>query len=499
MVSEAQEFPVRAGDVVAGKYRIERVLGVGGMGCVFAAMHLHLDQRVALKFVRPLAVASAQSVERFLREARAAARLKSEHVAKVYDVGKLDSGTPYLVMEYLEGADLGRVLEDHGRLPVESAVDYVLQACDAVAEAHSMGIVHRDIKPQNLFLTRRLGGAPMVKVLDFGISKFSTVTGSRLTQTSSVMGSPLYMAPEQMRSAHNVDPRADIWALGVVLYELLTACVPFDAESMPELCLKVVHDPPLPPEALRPDLPAGLRAILARCLEKDPARRFAHGGELAAALEPFAPAASRPDARRMRDREPSSPHPTPSPPSPRASFPIPGALDPRSPSAMQDAAVRTGTPMTLQQTPASWGNQTPVPPALAPVPAGLGGRSAKVAALVGLSLVLLLGVSGGIVALRALRERGAAPASVTLTSGASSAAPVAAALPPADDVPPPPVVAPVLSPLVGPGPRGAPAGPPGASPPSSRQPGAPRVITSPSRARPAATAPATEDEIPALR
>jgi serine/threonine-protein kinase len=302
-MDESRSAPVLEGEVLAGKYRVERVLGEGGMGVVVAARHIQLEQLVALKFVLASTLQNAQAVERFLREARAAVKLKSEHVAKVLDVGTLESGAPYMVMEYLEGSDLAQLLEQRGPLPIETACDFVLQACEAVAEAHSLGIVHRDLKPQNLFVTRRVGGSALIKVLDFGISKMlwpDSAPSGALTQTRAVMGSPLYMAPEQMRSSRSVDTRADVWALGVVLYELLTARLPFEAESMPELCLKVVQDPPPPITESRPDVPAQVVAVIAKCLEKDPTNRYANAGELASALEPFVPAASRVVAERAR-------------------------------------------------------------------------------------------------------------------------------------------------------------------------------------------------------
>jgi eukaryotic-like serine/threonine-protein kinase len=295
--------PVREGDLLAGKYRVERVLGSGGMGIVVAARHIELDQLVAIKFVRDEALSNEQGVQRFLREARAAVKLKSEHVARVLDVGKLESGAPFMVMEYLEGSDLATVLAEQGPLPHASAADWIMQACEAVAEAHAAGIVHRDLKPENLFLTRAVGGAPKVKVLDFGVSK--AVQGPSgdllgLTRTRAMLGSPLYMSPEQMRSSRDVDSRSDIWAMGVVLFQLLTARWPFEADSMPELCLKVVSDPPLSLAALRPDVPQGMVGVVERCLSKDPAKRFAQAGELASALEPFAPPASRVFAERAR-------------------------------------------------------------------------------------------------------------------------------------------------------------------------------------------------------
>ena len=280
--------PVLEGDVLAGKYKVSRVLGVGGMGVVVEGLHLELDKRVAIKFLRADALADSEAVQRFTREARAAVRLKSEHVARVLDVGRLESGSPFMVMELLEGEDLGDML-DRNELPeISSAIDYVLQACEAIAEAHSLGIIHRDLKPRNLFLSRRVDGRPMIKVLDFGISKLvSTDESFSLTRTTDVMGSPSYMSPEQLRSARNVDARTDIWALGVILYELLTGKLPFAAETVTELVLKIVQDTPPSICAACADVPADLEAAVMRALEKNVEKRYANIGELAHALEPF--------------------------------------------------------------------------------------------------------------------------------------------------------------------------------------------------------------------
>jgi serine/threonine-protein kinase len=291
--------PVRTGDVVAGKYRVDRVLGEGGMGIVIAATHLHLEQRVALKFLLPSMAVNVEIVQRFLREARAAVKIHSEHVARVLDVGTHD-GSPYMVMEYLDGGDIAQVLAARGALPVGEAVGYVLEACEAVAEAHSLGIVHRDLKPANLFLARRPTGSPTVKVLDFGISKApATATDAALTKTSAVMGSPSYMSPEQLVSAASVDARADVWALGVVLYEMLTRALPFAAQSMPELVGAILQRAPQPMAAVREGVPVGLQAIVDRCLQKDPAARHANVAELARALLQFGPSRSDQSVERI--------------------------------------------------------------------------------------------------------------------------------------------------------------------------------------------------------
>jgi serine/threonine-protein kinase len=283
--------PVREGEVLAGKYRVERVLGMGGMGVVVAATHLDLLELRALKFMLPTALDNAEAVERFLREARAAARLRNEHVAKIHDVGYLDNGAPYMVMEYLAGADLGSVLKQRGPLPAPEVALYAIQACSALAEAHTSGIIHRDLKPANLFLTQRPDGSPCIKVLDFGISK---VTGAgsdyEMTQTHAVLGSPHYMSPEQMRSARNVDARSDVWSLGVILYKLTTGKAPFRGQNITELISAVLEGAPPPPSQLRAGLPAGLDAVIARCLLRKPEARYQSVNELAAALVPFAPA-----------------------------------------------------------------------------------------------------------------------------------------------------------------------------------------------------------------
>jgi serine/threonine-protein kinase len=285
--------------VLAGKYRVEKVLGVGGMGVVVAATHLQLGTRVALKFMLPDALRVPGLIERFSREARAAVRLKSDHVARVLDVGSLDTGSPYMVMEFLEGSDLATIVEGQGPMSVEGAVDCVLQACDAVAEAHSLGIIHRDLKPRNLFLTQRNDGRALVKVLDFGISKDRTGADLGLTRTTEIIGSPNYMSPEQLKSTKGADERSDIWALGVILYELLTGRVPFVAESITQLTAMVLTEPPRPITQLRPEVPRDLVRAVERCLEKDQDKRFASVAQLAAALEKFAPSDTRPLAARI--------------------------------------------------------------------------------------------------------------------------------------------------------------------------------------------------------
>jgi len=279
------------GEVIAGKYRVEGVVGSGGMGVVLSARHVQLGQAVAIK-VLSLALSDErrpEAISRFFREGRAAAALHGDHVVKVHDVGVLDSGMPYMVMELLKGADLSSVLENLSSLTIEQAVECVLQAGDAIAQAHRQGIVHRDLKPSNLFVTERSDGSALVKVLDFGISKSlneSRVQGD-LTTTRTVLGSPFYMSPEQVRDAKNVDHRTDVWALGAILHELLSGRPPFEADTLPGACAAIVADTPPSLRTLRAEVPEVIEAVVLRCLQKEPSRRFARVEDLLAALEPF--------------------------------------------------------------------------------------------------------------------------------------------------------------------------------------------------------------------
>jgi serine/threonine-protein kinase len=286
------------GAVIRGKYRIERVLGKGAMGIVALAHHLDLDQPVAIKVLLPGARDDDAMVQRFRREARAMVQLKSEHVTKVFDVGTLENGAPYMVMEYLEGKDLGQWLREQKRLAPGFAVDLVLQACEGLAEAHAAGIVHRDIKPANFFLTKAPDGTPLLKVLDFGIAKAPHAVNEDFTSSQALMGTPIYMSPEQMHSSKKVDARTDIWALGVVLYELVSGRRPFRADSYAGLCLAVTRAPMRPLDDV--DIADGLEAIIVRCLQKEQWRRFGDVAELAAALVPYAGTAAQ--ASRSSER-----------------------------------------------------------------------------------------------------------------------------------------------------------------------------------------------------
>jgi eukaryotic-like serine/threonine-protein kinase len=290
-VSTSMRAAPVAGERV-GKYIIEKTLGRGGMGVVVAARHEQLDEQVAIKLLHPKAARDTVQRERFVREARSIVRIKSEHVVRVLDAGVEEgTGAPFIVMEHLEGLDLGQVLAHNGPMSVPMAVDCIIQICEAVAAAHAIGIVHRDLKPSNFFLTKRADGTPLVKVLDFGISKAAAEDGipdPRLTETQAVFGSPTYMSPEQIRSSKNVDARSDVWSLGVALFELLTRKLPFVADNVAGLLASVIADPPFRITTFVPNVPAEVEAIVLGCLEKDPARRIGSALELAARLAPFA-------------------------------------------------------------------------------------------------------------------------------------------------------------------------------------------------------------------
>jgi serine/threonine-protein kinase len=296
---------VSEGALVADKYRVERLLGEGGMGHVYAAIHEQLGIRVAIKILSPTLCQSEDAVRRFSREARASVRIQSEHVARVIDVGQLDSGAPYMVMEFLSGNDLSYELKARGAFPTHEAIQYVLQASEAVAEAHALGVIHRDLKPANLFLTRRSDGSPLVKVLDFGIAKAvapdqgAFEPSPSLTATHSFLGSPAYMSPEQVRTPKLVDTRSDIWSFGTILYEFLMGELPFHGSNALDLLAAVASDPMPSMRAKRPDLSPDLEAVIAKCLEKKPADRYESIAAFAQALAPHAPPSSLPSVSRI--------------------------------------------------------------------------------------------------------------------------------------------------------------------------------------------------------
>ena len=458
------------GTVIGGRFRVDHVLGAGGMGVVVAATHLELGHRVAIKLLRDEISSVPTAVERFLREARSVVHLRTEHVCRVIDVGRLDTGAPFMVMEMLEGSDLGRIIAKHP-LAMTIAVEYVMQACVALAEAHAAGIVHRDLKPANLFVTRRPGGGPLIKVLDFGIAKAMTEAGAQLTHSHSMLGSPGYISPEQLQSARDVDVRTDIWALGATLYQLLSARLPFYRPNATEMAVRIVMEPPDPL-----DVDPALRAVVFRCLEKSPALRYSDVTALAADLAPFGGPSGRAIAAVVGQQS------RPAPPLPPAPTPV------VSPFAMTAASVASSAPPS---------RPPPVPPTVvaaslprASTPAG---TSARRKWWIAAPLIVLASAAAAAIYARREPLAPAAPA-----QGSAAAITVSA----------PAVDAAVAAPSPSPGPATLDAGAPDPRPPGPRskdprtkdarakavQPPAPRPRT----AAPASTASGRDPDKPAV-
>lgn len=288
------ETDIAPGEIVNERYEVQRVLAEGGMGIVVAARHLELEETVAIKFLKPEFAKQPDIIGRFAREAKAVAKIRSDRTAMVLDVGVSIERGPYIVMEYLEGKDLDEILEERGRLPIARGVEIVMQAGEALAAAHAHGIVHRDVKPENLFISHIDDTIPTVKVLDFGVSK-TALTGNvfggaiSLVKTQNLLGSPLYMSPEQLRAKGEITPATDIWSLGVVLYQLLTGEVPFHGTTVTEVCAAVLETTAPPMKTFTDEIPSELETVVRRCLERDPERRFKTIAELMLALAPFGP------------------------------------------------------------------------------------------------------------------------------------------------------------------------------------------------------------------
>lgn len=301
--SAASMAPFEVGEIIGDKYVFERIIAEGGMAVVVAAQHQELGETVAVKVLKPAMLVDRDLVTRFAREAKTTVRVRSEYSVKVLDVGVDARRGPFMVMECLKGEDLRAIIDREGRLSERRAAEMAMQACEALGAAHVLGIIHRDVKPENIFVTSD-GGIDSIRVLDFGISK-AALTGSvmntdiSLVKTQMLMGSPIYMAPEQMRSSSHVDGRADIWALGITLYELLSGKPPFIAESVTNLCALVLETRPVHLSQAAPGIHPEFASVVMRCLSKDPESRFANVGELATALLPFAPSRARISAERL--------------------------------------------------------------------------------------------------------------------------------------------------------------------------------------------------------
>lgn len=401
----------RPGDLIAGKYVLDRLLGQGGMGAVFAARHVKLSKPVAIKIMLPDA-ATTESATRFINEGRAAANIQNEHVVRVDDVDE-ELGYAYMVLELLEGEDLAQVLEREPthRLPFQVAVGYVGQALRGVMAAHAIGIVHRDLKPSNLFLCRKRDGSVLIKVLDFGISKAQgssalAASPNALTSTKAMLGSPLYMSPEQLRSSKNVDHRSDIWAIGVILYELISGQLPFIGDNLGELFANILESDPLPLRQRGLNIPPELDDLILRCLARKPDLRFQSVAELAAVLQPFEVAATPPSVAAYTTAAPSLPFAPP----PSASTSGSGARP------IQTVALGTtpqgGGPSLPTTTNHGFTNSQPLA-----VPAG---RSKSLPIALGVAGVFLaFGIAGLVLVLKARKPVDPIPASPPPTVTAS--------------------------------------------------------------------------------
>jgi serine/threonine-protein kinase len=425
-----------AGHVVAGKYVLQDVIGRGGMGAVFAAENTSTGRKVAIK-VMLADPSNREAIGRFEREAKAAGALESDHIVEVIDVAE-EKGYAYMVLELLRGDDLGKLLEKDGRMAMQVAVQYVMQALKGIGHAHDRGIVHRDLKPSNLFKATRPDGSWIIKVLDFGISKAKPNTlderPEALTSTKAMLGSPLYMSPEQLRSSKTVDNRADIWAIGVILYELLTGTLPFSGETLGELFAEILDARPTPPSTRAPHLPQALDAVIMRCLRSNREERYATCADLARDLAPFGafsgqtahisanatafmpnapPAVSRATGPGMQMAMTPQPYAQQHPPMP------PGAAV--TGSGVHPPVVKATQPLGSTPQP-PWGNTT-----------GSGVPKSNVGIIIGIGVVavVLLGAGvGGAVWWKHRADALAAAASSTMPSATETPPPPSATVPP---------------------------------------------------------------------
>jgi serine/threonine protein kinase len=436
--SQANPYP-QAGEVLDGKYRIEKLLGEGGMGAVAKATHMLRRAPVALKFMSPAVLALQGAVERFVNEGVAASQIDSDHVVKVFDVGRMPSGAPYLVMEFLDGQDLAQILHrDGGRLSIPRAVHFTIQTLRALQTAHQAGIIHRDMKPSNVFVIDKDGEPDFVKLVDFGISKVRSDDpegkgNANLTKTNSALGTPLYMSPEQARSPRDVDARTDLYSVGAILYELLSGRTPYtsDTGEFTEILFKIFTTDPEPLRNLRPDVPEALAAVIHRALTRDLNTRFSSAHEFAEALTPFADERSSAVVSKMRGGRARSVVPQP------ASQAMTPSYAPSAPNYGEEAMANTflGSPDSLKpaKVPTDVGVTLPKrETSAATTTAGAKSSKAPMAVAIGAMVVLAL-EAGGVLVMRSKTTASATqepPATNAVTAPAPPPPPVASDLPP---------------------------------------------------------------------
>jgi serine/threonine-protein kinase len=422
-----QRAVIEVGTILGGKLRVIRQIGYGGMGAVYEVEHTLTKHRRALKLLHKEMSDIPAIVTRFLREASAAGHIGNPHVVETFDAGQLDTGEPYIVMELLEGKTLGELLEQTRVLGLLETCEILIQACDGVSAAHASGIVHRDLKPENLFLLK--GPRPFIKILDFGISKFDpALTGAQgITMDGSTLGTPFYMPPEQVRGDKSIDAQADIYSLGVILYECLAGARPFEADTLPHLAVLIAEGRYIPPRVKRPELPADVDAVVARAMASDRTQRYRSVDEFRAALAALrsagahtGPASMNFGATLVAGSPGSSPPPAGSLSTPpTAAVPWPASPAGASPTPAADAGpVAVADPKAPAYTASQFSRTT-------------GGDGSSPRSRVALLAALALAVGAAVGALLLLRKPAEPPPETSLpaSSELSAAAPPTAPLP----------------------------------------------------------------------
>src|SRR3954463_13161737 len=470
VLEHATPTPSHAGQVLDGKYRLDALLAEGGMGAVYRATHVMLGKTVAIKLIRSAIVASPEIVRRFQREARAATALNHPNIVSVYDLGQTPDGTLYIAMEYVDGPSLKALIQSGRPIPVARTIAILRQVASALATAHRHNIVHRDLKPQNIMLAAGHDGSEVAKLVDFGIAK-TFDESTQLTNTGSALGTPYYMSPEQI-DGRNVDARADIYALGIILYEMLVGEVPFADQSTPAVLVKQLRERPVRPSLKNAAVPPALEAIALRCLEKDPEQRYQTADEFAAALSDAAGTLTAPQT--VNDVT-----------LPMARTAVPPAVPGASPVLAEATLLSPAQPaqQVSADTKPTFAQAAVPPPLAAPVPPTQQ-RSSSIAPLIGVAAVLLL-LAGGYLAWSGRQAPEATTATATTPPAEAPSTTPASSQPPPPPLPPPP-----------PAPADTAATPPTSAPSALGAAAAPQTPAPPPRAaanQSAATAAATKE------